>query len=267
VWERSLAPPLNATATRRARPRRGGQTAPLAGGPARALTRLLLGEAPTARDVAAVDPVFFEHRFAAVLAPGGVAATEAALCAPLRFVSARGWDDDDEDEGGDGDGGTVKIDGGDGGVSGGGGGDARGGDELVRSSAPRGDGRRRARRGGGRELCAGGAARRVTEENKLEYVTLLAEDFLLGDVRREVSRVRSRAADNAWRTRAPPLAQPHTRERRANDVFARFPRREPARVARDDSEPKSPLAPPHALWVFPTLTRVLWVFPTPSRAL
>ena len=49
---------------------------------------MLAGEEITAADVRRVDPGYYEHRVAAVLRPGGVAATEALLCDELTFVGA-----------------------------------------------------------------------------------------------------------------------------------------------------------------------------------
>ena len=45
-----------------------------------------MGEEISAEDVRRIDPVFFEHRVAALLRPGGVAETEEILCGGLFFV-------------------------------------------------------------------------------------------------------------------------------------------------------------------------------------
>eukprot|EP00927_Polykrikos_kofoidii_P077915 TRINITY_DN747_c0_g1_i1.p1 TRINITY_DN747_c0_g1~~TRINITY_DN747_c0_g1_i1.p1 ORF type:complete len:892 (-),score=133.26 TRINITY_DN747_c0_g1_i1:379-2919(-) len=65
-----------------------GSKTPLNVGFSRCLYKLLLDEKITASDLARIDPDFYEHRVAALLRPGGVEATEAALGDKLTFVGA-----------------------------------------------------------------------------------------------------------------------------------------------------------------------------------
>eukprot|EP00927_Polykrikos_kofoidii_P077916 TRINITY_DN747_c0_g2_i1.p1 TRINITY_DN747_c0_g2~~TRINITY_DN747_c0_g2_i1.p1 ORF type:complete len:873 (-),score=136.68 TRINITY_DN747_c0_g2_i1:63-2615(-) len=65
-----------------------GSKTPLDVGFSRCLYKLLLDEKITAADLARIDPDFYKHRVAALLRPGGVAATEAALGDKLTFVGA-----------------------------------------------------------------------------------------------------------------------------------------------------------------------------------
>eukprot|EP00931_Biecheleriopsis_adriatica_P048154 TRINITY_DN27819_c0_g1_i1.p1 TRINITY_DN27819_c0_g1~~TRINITY_DN27819_c0_g1_i1.p1 ORF type:complete len:750 (+),score=98.53 TRINITY_DN27819_c0_g1_i1:194-2251(+) len=90
----------------------------------------LLGKEVTARQVRAIDEVFFKNRIEALMAPEGVAAMEEALGEPLFFMSAETP--------------TRPV------------------------SVP---------------LCDGGATTQVTEQNKIDYLKLLCEHYVLGGTR------------------------------------------------------------------------------------